>query len=180
MQKEPLCRWPGERLVGRRRRSPHGDPNARTHAQTLSSVARRRAVRRGLARAHTRTHHTHTHGPRCRRGGGLQRKTAAAKEGRRGPRGMSTRLLHKGTRSTVTAAAAAAAANNVRGPKTTRGRGGGGRNQGRRERRKEAHLCILIPSSLAECATRRGTPPSKHVKNCPKKRCAMLLKTTSP
>lgn len=174
MQKEPLCRWPGERLVGRRRRSPHGDPNARTHAQTLSSVARRRAVRRGLARAHTRTHHTHTHGPRCRRGGGLQRKTAAAKEGRRGPRGMSTRLLHKGTRSTVTAAAAAAAANNVRGPKTTRGRGGGAqpRKEGKEERGPSLYTYTIVIGGMCDSARNtsfktRQKLPEKAMRNAP-------------
>lgn len=74
MQKEPLCRRPGERLV--RRRWPHGDPNTQhTHAQTLSSVARRAAVRRGLARSHARTH-THTRPTLQKR-----RKTAVAKGG---------------------------------------------------------------------------------------------------
>lgn len=49
---------------------------------------------------------------------------------------MSTRLLHKGIRSTVTAAAAAA--NNVRGPRRQQ------EGRGERGRRKEARPCIIV------------------------------------
>lgn len=86
---------------------------------------------------------------------------------------MSTRLLHKGTRSTVTAAAAAA--NNVRGPKTTRG-GGGGRNQGRWEgggkRGPSLYTYTIVIGGMCDSARNtsfktRQKLPEKAMRNAP-------------